>query len=320
MRINVKMTMRVIPCLLCCMLAFCATGQIKRPMIIGRTSGSITFENGSEMRVFGFTGRLSEPINLPGTIIEAREGDSLEIDFWNVSQGNPHDIRIRGIQLQKRNEAHEIYTDDNIHHMEHGYYSFIASHAGTYIYYCPVNYPLDVQAGMFGILLVKPKRGNEIYHTQISQELLWCGFEMDTTWHTDSVLDAERDEKLQMSETPAYRPQYFFINDKRNGQPTGPAVLNAKVGEKVLLRLANTGLMEHIVTFPKEMKLTVLTKNAAPLPAHDEVNTLILKPLDTYEILVSSNAVLNGFVSYAFKNEAQETAVQIEKIPVLITK
>jgi len=319
-RINVKMTMRVIPYLLCCMLVFCATGQIKRPMIIGRTSGSITFENGSEMRVFGFTGRLSEPINLPGTTIEAREGDSLEIDFWNVSQGNPHDIRIQGIQLQKRNEPHEIYTDDNIHHMEHGYYSFIASHAGTYIYYCPVNYPLDVQAGMFGILVVRPKLENKIYYKQVSQELLWCGFEMDTTWHTDSILDAEREEIPQMAKKLDYRPQYFFINDKRNGQQTNPAVLNAKVGEKVLLRLANMGLMEHLVTFPKEMKLNVLTKNAASIPAHDEVNALILKPLDTYEILVSSNAVLNSFVSYAFKNEIQNTAIQIEKIPVLITK
>ncbi|MDR3680112.1 MAG: multicopper oxidase domain-containing protein [Flavipsychrobacter sp.] len=289
-------------------------------MIVGRNSSSLTLSDGSQVRTFGFAAKLNELPGLPGTTIEAREGDSLEIDFWNVSQGNPHDIWIQGIQLQKRNEPHEIYTDDNIHHMEHGYYSFTANHAGTYIYYCPVNYPLDVQAGMFGILIVRPKLEYEIYHKHISKELLWCGFEMDTAWHTDSILDAEQEQISKMVEQLKYHPQYFFINDKRNGQLTSPARFSAKVGETVLIRLGNTGLMQHVVTFPKEMKLTVLTKNAVPLSAHDAVNTLILKPLDAYEILVSSDNVLNGFVSYAFKNEGQDTPIQIQKIPVLITQ
>ncbi len=313
--------MRGIFCALCIIMLFLkADGQVKRPLIIARTSGNITFPGGKHIRIYGFAAKLNEPLDLPGATIVATEGDSMEIDLWNVSQGNPHDLQIKGINLQKRNEPHEVYTDDNIHHMEHGYYSFVAPHTGTYIYYCPVNYPLDVQAGMFGILQVKPKENNKLYNDHSGQELLWCGFEVDTTWHTDDVLDAERAETSKMTEQLPYRPQYFLINNKRNGLPAMPAKLKGKIGETVLIRLANAGFMQHIIKFPKEIKCTVLTKNAMSQASVDTANTLILKPMDTYEILVSSDQMINGFISYEFREENQAIPPTIKKIPVSITK
>jgi FtsP/CotA-like multicopper oxidase with cupredoxin domain len=312
---------RGVSCGLFCIIfplnTFC---QVRRPMVIGRNSGSITLEHGQRVRVFGFANKLNEEPGLPGATIEARVGDSLEVNFWNVSQGDPHDIQITGIAPQKQNEPHEAYTDNSIHHMEHGYYSFVAKQAGTYIYYCPVNYPFDVQAGMFGIMIVRPGKENNAGQKHIAKELLWCGYELDTVWHTDEIMDEEQGVNLKMTKNLTYRPQYFLINGKTNGQLTEDAImLRANCNTTILIRLANTGLTKHIVTFPKEMELNILTKNAQKPAIASPSNTLLLKPMETYEVLVSCKEMYNGFVTYAFINDGQDAPIQVQKIPVLIT-
>jgi len=308
--------------LYCILLSFSAAGQVRRPLIIGRNSGNFILENGQSIRIFGFTNKLSNQLGLPGTTIEAHEGESLQIDFWNVSQGDPHDIQIKGIEIQKQNQRLAIDADKGIRHMEHGYYDFVANHSGTYIYYSPVNYPFDLQAGMFGILIVKPKQGKDIYHEQASQERLWCSFEIDTTWHTDSLLDEEKGENPQLTEKLAYHPQYFLVNEQTSHQqlPGTLRKLTAKLGETVLIRLANTGLMEHRVTFPKEIVFKVITKNAAIPTAEATSNTLLLKPMETYEIFIRANTTFDGEASYAFSKEGQDKPVYIKRIPISISK
>jgi len=307
---------------LCCMgVSFCASAQVKRSLIIGRTTGTIAAGNGLSVRVYGFTRKLSDQLTLPGTTIDVSEGDSVEIDFWNVSQGDPHDIQISGIEVQKQNQRLAVDADKAIRHMEHGYYSFVASHPGTYIYYSPVNYPFDVQAGMFGILIITPKQQKETYQDQVSQEKLWCGFEIDTNWHTDSVLDEERGENPRLTAKLIYHPQYFFVNDRSNHpQPDTAMAVTARRGEHVLIRLANAGSMDQLITFPKGITLKVITKNADTTAANATANTLHLKPMETCEVLISSDVALDGFVSYAFLDKGQDRAVYTRKIPVFITQ
>src|SRR3954466_6560341 len=94
--------------LLCIMLPVSIFGDVKRTRIIGRNSGSITLDDGRVIRVSGFADKLNESPPLPGVTIEAMTGDSVTIDFWNVAQGDPHDVQIAGITVRKENEPHEL--------------------------------------------------------------------------------------------------------------------------------------------------------------------------------------------------------------------
>ena len=52
--------------------------------LIGRTLGEKIIANGDTMRVFGFAPNLSSHPPIPAPLIEANQGDSVHIDFWNV--------------------------------------------------------------------------------------------------------------------------------------------------------------------------------------------------------------------------------------------
>ena len=156
------------------LINFTTVAQVNK-LIIGRTTGVFQIENKDSVRVFGFTNSLSGQVTLQGTTIEVMEGDDVTLDFWNISQGDSHEIFIKGIELKKKDSSPIKNADNSVHHMEHGYYSFIAKQPGTYVYYCPVNYPFNIQAGMFGVLIIIAHEDhlNATKKETNAKELLW---------------------------------------------------------------------------------------------------------------------------------------------------
>ena len=161
-------------------------------LIIGRTTGQKDLHDGNSTRIMGFAETLSEEIDIPGPTIYMNEGDSVEIDFWNMSQGAPHTIHLHGLDVDQANDGVPNLSFD-VHHMDHGYYRFKAPHAGTYLYHCHVVSTIHVQAGMYGVIIVRPPSGDanttwdggETY----DREFIWTSSEIDTNWHTNAVLD-----------------------------------------------------------------------------------------------------------------------------------
>ncbi|MFT5779759.1 MAG: hypothetical protein ACI837_002718, partial [Crocinitomicaceae bacterium] len=129
-----------------------AESQVRHEILIGRTTGILELDEGQTIRVSGFTNTLSGQVSLPGITLDAVLGDSIVIDFWNISQGDPHDFTLKGIPTRKSSKWRHNSNDLSIYHMDHGYYHFTAEQTGTYLYYCPIKYPFNVQAGMFGLL------------------------------------------------------------------------------------------------------------------------------------------------------------------------
>jgi len=297
------------------MLTFSTVAQVNK-LIIGRTTGVFELENKDSIRVFGFTNTLSGQVTLPGTTLEVIEGDTVLLDFWNISQGDPHEIVIKGIELTKTNTSAKEQLDQRVYHMEHGYYHFLAKNPGTYIYYCPINYPFNLQAGMFGVLIIRPQKA---LLNPKNKELLWCSFEMDTNWHNNEVMDVEYDEQATPLEWPAYNPKHFFINGKTNQQlKEQEMVLNISSKQTTVLRLANTGFWQHKIKFPQELNVEIKRTSNLKNSELNKLNQLTVDPLETFEIWITSQKKTKETIQYDFINPATNKVENTQYIPVKI--
>ena len=127
-------------------------------LVIGRTTGTQYFPDGNYATIFGFIYDIIYPVEIPGPTLTFTEGDSVEIDFWNFSQGAPHTIHLHGLDVNQENDGVPMLSFV-VNHMEHGYYKFKAPHPGLYLYHCHVLSPLHVQAGMYGMIVIEPASG-----------------------------------------------------------------------------------------------------------------------------------------------------------------
>ena len=73
--------------------------------LIGRTIGEKVIANGDTLRVYGFAPSLSAHPPIPAPLIEANQGDSVHIDFWNVSQLHHHTIHLHGLDVDQANDG-----------------------------------------------------------------------------------------------------------------------------------------------------------------------------------------------------------------------
>ena len=285
-------------------------------LIIGRTTGVFNLDDDSSVRIFGFTNTLSGQVDLPGITLEAMVGDSVTIDFWNISQGDPHTLFIDGIELRLTDEDGLPLKEETIHHMEHGYYHFRADRPGTYMYYCPENYPFNVQAGMFGILIVRPNE-KSVPKTPKHKEILWCSFEMDTTWHNDSIMEIERSKSFFPVENPSYNPQYFLINGSPVDQIEAVDSFGKRNKEPILIRIQNTGQWQHEISFPEKLTIEKLSGDDAILTTSAKTKKLILKPKENCELLVyAPKRIIDLNIQYDFRNPETNKIEHTGYIPV----
>lgn len=289
--------------------------QNKR-LIIGRTTGKLAIRKNIEIRTFGFTDSLSGQVTLPGSDIDVKEGDSVSIDFWNISQGNPVSLYCKEIEFGQRNKENEVLKKkEPVHHMEHGFYSFLAKKAGTYLYYSPENYPFNLQAGMFGVIIIRPKENDSLAVKSLN-EILWCSYEIDTKWHKDDIMGTEYDVSNRPVILPDYKPDYFLINGEIVIKNKGLQSLENKK-ETVLLRLINSGLYLHEIQFPSGAKLQLISGNDTNITALSKGNKIQLHSGECFELLASlENVGEKEQVSYHFIDSISKKVCYKANIPV----
>lgn len=265
-------------CCLCFLLIFTWAHGQQQHLIIGRTTGELLLK-GEKIRVFGFTNTLSGQVTLPGTSIEVMTGDSVLIDFWNISQGNPHVIFMDSIPLVRTTSDGVLAEEQAVYHMDHGYYHFIAPAPGTYLYYCSENFPFNLRAGMFGVMIVRPKAAPQ----EEGQEFLWCSFEMDPVWQELALLEAENTP--QPNERPIYQPQHFLLNGKPFKETEPMALSEGKNNAPILIRLVNAGHWQQEINFPKGLRLQLLDERKTLFKTKHQ-QQLVLAPRETCELLL----------------------------------
>lgn len=295
-------------------------GQIDQSLlVIGRTTGTKTFYDGNTTRIFGFAQTLGAPIDVPGPTLIVKEGDSVEIDFWNMSQGAPHTIHLHGLDVNQENDGVPMLSWD-VDHNQHGFYKFKAPHPGTYLYHCHVVSTIHVQAGMYGVIIVQPSNGASnltwLGGENFDIDFLFTSSEVDTNWHTDAVLDHPYDTinpMMAVMVPSSYAPQYYLVNGLSDTQLSNPAnYFIAAENDKVLARLVNVGYYGVRYIFPSTINARTVSSDGRPLPLEYVSDTVEVLPGERYGTLLQlgSDSIYPVRVEYFNLNTQAVTSIQ----------
>ncbi|MBD3638478.1 MAG: multicopper oxidase domain-containing protein [Crocinitomicaceae bacterium] len=263
-------------------------------LLIARNTGTKTLADGNAIPVMGFAQTIMENPAIPGPTLEFYEGDSVEIDLWNFSQGAPHTVHLHGLDVDQQNDG-VPHLSFEVYHMDHGFYYFKAPHAGTYLYHCHVVSSVHVQAGMYGLLIVHPSDGSQTtwnggYDYDNSMSLLMS--EIDTTWHSDSVMLHTYDTSLMVNyvAVPEYKPQFYLVNGLSDQQIADSSMqLNTSAGAVNYLRLANIGFKGCRVILPSTFGTQIIDSDGRPFPNIEYSDTVLIFPGERYGVLGTLN-------------------------------
>ncbi|MDC1203034.1 multicopper oxidase domain-containing protein [Crocinitomicaceae bacterium] len=298
--------------------------QVVNHQLIARNLGEKEMHDGVVLRTFGFAQSFSEQPPIPGPTLYANEGDSVVLDLFNVSQGAPHTIHLHGLDVNQENDG-VPHLSFEVHHMEHGYYYFVAPHPGTYFYHCHVVSTIHVQAGMYGVFIVKPADGSNITWDggyPYSQEKLYTMSEMDPLWHEDSVMEHDHDTTQTIHEVsiPEYHPSYFLVNGQSEQQLLEPDIALQTAKEEVsFLRMANIGYLANRVTFPEELNAKIISTDGRPIVNPEISDTLWISPGERYGVLIEPIVDLIDSIEISYVNMNTLTSEEIQYVPVLVS-
>lgn len=290
---------------------FCITGfgavaqQNLDYLLIARNTGEKVLATNDTIRVFGFAQTLSTQPGVPGPTIIANQGDSVHIDLWNVSQGAPHTIHLHGLDVDQQNDG-VPHLSFEVGHMDHGFYHFKAPHAGTYLYHCHVASTIHVQAGMYGLIIVKPTNGSNTTwdggYPYTSENSFFMS-EIDTNWHTDSVLLHEHDTTMMIQplEIPEFHPQYFLINGFSDQQLIDEGVeFNSAVGQFDYTRLTNIGFYGIRVIFPSGLNAQIIDSDGRPFGSVEVSDTVFVYPGERYGVLTQPSTEFQDSIVFEY--------------------
>jgi len=207
--------------------------------------------------------------SVPGPVLWANEGDPLTVTLVNESpQG--HSFVIDG-----------VVSGATVLAGGSGSFLFTAPHAGTYVYYDPLDHPLNRALGMYGALVVTPSDGsNHVWAggPAFANQFLQVISELDETWNTAAG-------NGQPVNTAVYRPNYFFINGR--GSPDSESDPNAHImglmGQTILIRWANAGLVPHSM-HTHGFHFKIVQQNGMPETAFREKDNVPVYPGDTMDV------------------------------------
>lgn len=277
--------------------------------------------DGNYTMLMGFTSLLGDDIDIPGPTLIYTEGDSVELKLWNMSQGAPHTIHLHGLDVDQQNDG-VPHLSFQVEHSETRSYFFKAPHPGTYIYHCHVVSTLHVQAGMYGMLIIKPASNQNLTWDggyEFDSEHAWMTSEIDTNWHTDQLINHSYDTSGQTT-LPDFNPQYFLINGRTENQLEGAGIeVNASVNETVLIRLANIGFYGNRYVFPSELNATIISSDGRPLPNEVISDTLDLAPGERYQVLLTLGTEFSGTIQTAFLNPNTLEVMNTQHIAVNVS-
>lgn len=258
--------------------------------LIARNTGEQIMPNDDTIRVMGFAEEIDANVTFPGPTLIMNEGDSVEIELFNFSQGAPHTIHLHGLDVDQANDGVPMFSFD-IPHLESGFYYFKAPHPGAYLYHCHVASPIHVQGGMFGVILVRSADGSQTtwdggYDYDVTTSLMMN--EVDTVWHNDTIIKHDYDTSMTMPMVmiPKYEPQFFMVNGLADGQiADSNLMVSTSVGAVAYVQLLNIGNYGNRLVFPPDFGAQIISSDGRPLPAVEVSDTVWMFPGERYGVL-----------------------------------
>ena len=238
-----------------------ATPDRLAPDVVFKRRGADSFDlatpDGNKIKIWAFTDTglplAQQKPTYPSPMMRVTQGQVVHTTLTTAK--GPHTIHHHGIEPSTANdgvghvsfEVGDQYT-----------YQWKPSHAGTFFYHCHRNTVLHFELGMFGMLIVDPPAtadGLKRLHQQSATfdpvydvEKIWVADDMDPRWHAISNHDAGlcgMDVGLNR-----FDPKYFLLTGVFNNKTMtdNRTVINAKLGERILVRLLNASYSTLRVT------------------------------------------------------------------------
>lgn len=269
---------------------------------------------GVHIHTLGFNGAV------PGPTIRAREGEWVKVTLRNRTD-LLHTIHWHGLTVPNPMDGVPYVTQPPVMPGKEYVYRFKAEPYGTHFYHCHWGTLLHMQSGMYGAFIVEsdddPIKRQYNYErdymlTMSSVDTNWVRSELNTmlermtrrmrlmrdgrldswtTAHFDSVDDLLA--AMAQGFIPPYKrsrrsraelpdPDYFTINGK-SYPLTDPILI--RQGEKIRIRFANAGTVEHYMHLHGH-DFDHVCEDGAPLPSPIRGNTLRVSPGKTSDIIV----------------------------------
>lgn len=231
-------------------------------------AGYIQAADGVSLYSWGYTTAGStQEVQYPGPNMIVTEGDTVTVTLTNnlpirTSMIFPGHSEVVATGGTNGRVAYEVNPGATIS------YSFVAKNPGTYMYQSGTQMDVQVEMGLFGALIVRPRANvNQAYNhaaTTFQRENMFILSEIDPARHVSvkDQVDAQalapvNNWKVNTSAWGKYDPQYWFINGRNAPdtlaeagdasfphQPYG-ALLRMHPGEKALMRVISAGRDLH---------------------------------------------------------------------------
>ncbi len=189
---------------------------------------------------------------IPGPQIEVNRGDRVRVVLQN-QMTQPTVIHFHGMTVPNRDDGVPYITQDPVMPGEYWTYEFtVRDGPGTYVYHSHFNSTEQVGKGLYGAFVVEPVG--------------------PTPWNDEYMLFL------------GDGPLGYVLNGK--GFPATQPLI-AKLGDKVLIRIANDGSQLHPMHL-HGYHFSVIAEDGIPLKDPSMVDTLVIAPGQRFDVLVDA--------------------------------
>jgi FtsP/CotA-like multicopper oxidase with cupredoxin domain len=189
---------------------------------------------------------------VPGPQIRVRQGDHIRVVLENQFS-QPTVIHFHGVTVPNAMDGVPYITQDPVFPGASFVYEFtVVNSPGTYLYHSHFNSAEQVGRGLFGAFIVEPSAPS------------W------DVEYTELISDGSLGYTIDGKSFPATQP------------------LTAKLGQDVLIRLANAGELLHPFHL-HGYHFMVIAQDGERLTAPYKADTLVVAPGETFEVLVHAD-------------------------------
>ena len=273
-------------------------------------NGSTTMADAQSLSTWYFGNGFNDDRQVPSPVIECIEGQTVNITLTSMMA---HSIHLHGLDVDQANDGvgstsgyvAQAPNGGNIGRVD-GYtrlpsphtYTFLAPHAGTYMYHCHVDTVLHIEKGMYGTVIVRPPNGSTseawVGGPTFDREHIWHLHTFDSTWH---------DETVSNSITSRHRPDYFMLNGKdgANALNDSTCAITADVGTRVLIRANNVGYQPAVINLGG-LSFQVIASDGRPLPNILTVTELLVAAGERYDLILTIPSGFDGLATVSYRN------------------
>ncbi len=225
---------------------------------------------------WGYNGQI------PGPTLRATEGDRVRVHLTNHLPV-PTTIHWHGIDVPLSMDGVPGLSQEPVPPGGSFTYEFVATNPGTRWYHSHVDSNLQIQLGLFGALIIDPRRP-EPEHFDREYTYLLSEKALDVTPEVALGRAQVRDQDAGNGRGGAFTPDLFLMNGKA-GDAVEP--MHIAPGERIRIRLINAGNLVHAMHLHGH-SFRIIATDGNPVPAAAQLlkDTVLIGPGERYDLAV----------------------------------